>query len=70
MKQGILFRLTVPDILYIFDACKKKINSGTGTVMKKIILTIVILTAFSTVLPKNITVVFSGSNNGYYRDCG
>lgn len=25
MKHGILFRLTVPDILYIFDAVKRKL---------------------------------------------
>jgi uncharacterized membrane protein YraQ (UPF0718 family) len=38
--------------------------------MNKIILAVLIASAFQIALPKNVTVVFSGSNNGYYRDCG
>jgi len=38
--------------------------------MKKIILTVLVAAAFQIIPAKNLTVVFSGSNNGYYRDCG
>ena len=36
----------------------------------KKILSIIIMTSLVSVFAQSVAIVFSGSNNGYYRDCG